>query len=963
MRLRPVLALAATCALAPLAGSAATFTSRIGDSPRSADAWISSGIEAAQNFGAENRLRVRHHTDTTNIRHRKSYLRFCLQDLPFPAGEITDARLELALITAQPGTYRVWAIRDGFSGDVAGAWTATGLTWNNAPHNDTASGTALDPAGAELLGTFVVTSGAATASFRASQSPALLQALRADTNGLVTLVLTQQDGGFTSVEFASSRHSMLARPALIVSNEALPPPPPPPLPPALSGLRPHPRLLWDAAGEAATRALLASDPLLPQVLEVVVAEAEAALSEPVIQYRFDDPNSSERRLKDERRASMYRIFNLGVAWRLTGDARFADRAKADLLAAAAFPDWAPDHFLNVGELSLLMAVGYDWFHAAMSESERAAVRQGLVSHGLNPGHAAYQRRDWWLSAQSNWNQVCNGGLLLGALAVAEHHPELAASIVNSAVASLPAAMQAFLPDGAWQEGPTYWAYGTTYNALAIAALHTALGHAHGLDSGPAYAALGKSGAYHIQTVGPTNHYFNYGDSKSIAYFSPVLFWLSHAFNQPVYAWFERQLVEGDLPRMRSGQLMQDDSLDRFLGLLVVWFNPAGQQVTYDDLPLDQLFTGSTSLAAMRGSWGGRDSLYLAFKGGWNRAEHGHMDLGSFVLDALGERWAIDLGTDSYELPGYFDFNGGRWQYYRLNNLGHNTLAINNALQVNTASAAITGFHSTPALAHATVNLDAAYAGQASSVRRGFALLDRSRVLIEDRFTGVPAGRVLRWAMHTRASVTVNGGAARLTQNGKQLEAQILHPAGASFVAEPATPSGPGGQNPNLGVTRLLVRHTTVSADERIVVLLTPLSAETRGLPWPGFRPLTPAAAPTVPDYGAWSRFHLPFGSAAERAPGADPAGVGTPNLLAFALGVNPGERAPVTTHASEGWLSLAFQRVRADLDYLVETSTDLSGWSPLALNPGVVGEETSVSVPLTPDEPRRFLRLVVEPQF
>jgi len=46
-----------------------------------------------------------------------------------------------------------------------------------------------------------------------------------------------------------------------------------------------------------------------------------------------------------------------------------------------------------------------------------------------------------------------------------------------------------------------------------------------------------------------------------------------------------------------------------------------------------------------------------------------------------------------------------------------------------------------------------------------AMLDRHRVLVEDKITGVPVGQEIRWGMITPATVALNGNKARLTQNG------------------------------------------------------------------------------------------------------------------------------------------------------------------------------------------------------
>ena len=56
---------------------------------------------------------------------------------------------------------------------------------------------------------------------------------------------------------------------------------------------------------------------------------------------------------------------------------------------------------------------------------------------------------------------------------------------------------------------------------------------------------------------------------------------------------------------------------------------------------------------MRSDWLDPSAMFVGIKAGTNRVNHSHLDLGTFVLDALGQRWAVDLGGDNYNLPGYF----------------------------------------------------------------------------------------------------------------------------------------------------------------------------------------------------------------------------------------------------------------------------------------------------------------------
>ena len=134
-----------------------------------------------------------------------------------------------------------------------------------------------------------------------------------------------------------------------------------------------------------------------------------------------------------------------------------------------------------------------------------------------------------------------------------------------------------------------------------------------------------------------------------------MFWLAREFNQPVCAWYERRATTTRPPWTCSGSTRRATSP-----------KAAG-------LPLDKYFRGA-EVAVLRSDWDNPKALFVGFKAGDNKANHSHLDLGSFVFDAAGARWAMDLGADDYNLPGYF--GAQRWNYYRLRAEGQNTLVIN-----------------------------------------------------------------------------------------------------------------------------------------------------------------------------------------------------------------------------------------------------------------------------------------------
>ena len=58
--------------------------------------------------------------------------------------------------------------------------------------------------------------------------------------------------------------------------------------------------------------------------------------------------------------------------------------------------------------------------------------------------------------------------------------------------------------------------------------------------------------------------------------------------------------------------------------------------------------------------------------------HNDLDGGTFVFEAGGQRWAMDMSYDDYGLRNYFTQSlKWRYGYYRKSTAGHNTLTFNN----------------------------------------------------------------------------------------------------------------------------------------------------------------------------------------------------------------------------------------------------------------------------------------------
>ena len=605
----------------------------------------------------------------------------------------------------------------------------------------------------------------------------------------------------------------------------------------------HPRLLFTDAQLAAAVTAAKTDPLRAQLHARILALAEAELKSIPVKHVLVGP-----RLLDKSRTALGRVLTTALAFRLSGDTRFAERAKKELFTVAAFPDWNPSHFLDVAEMSLAVAIGYDWLYAQLTPAERTTLRSALLRHGLalasdayNPAGAKNPQVTRWVTAHHNWNQVCNGGLLGAALALADEEPALARLVVTGAVKSLPLAMAAYAPDGAYPEGPGYWGYGTTYNVIALALLESALGTDFALAQSPAFD---RTADYRLHVQSPAGLGFNYADGSASLSASPALTWLATRFSRAQPLSHSRALLTAAITTKKS-----DRESDRFFALHAIWFPalPANPKSPAENAsPLDARFHGPAQLALFRSGWDDPRALFVGFKAGSNDVNHSHLDLGSFVLDADGVRWAGDLGPDDYNLPGYFDTKKGtaspRWKYYRLNNHSHNTLTPGDALQEYHATAPLIAFASTPARAFAVADLTPAYPAAAKKILRGIALLDRARVLVQDDLTGLKPGTALvsRFLTEAKISLSPDARTATLTHNGRTLRAEILSPASAHFTARPAA-AATATERANPGITALSAECVSDIPDTRLALLLTPV-----GDHWPA--PLPPPPLTPLP---AW----------------------------------------------------------------------------------------------------------------
>ncbi|KAK7033651.1 hypothetical protein VNI00_012651 [Paramarasmius palmivorus] len=559
-----------------------------------------------------------------------------------------------------------------------------------------------------------------------------------------------------------------------------------------------PQYKWDALPS-----LIASDPYLQYWNETIFGNASTYASLPPVVYFLDGASG----ILDVAREVKERIKAFGYAYRMTKEQSYVDlawrelqNAVSDSWGAGASDKWNTAHFLDTAELSAAYGIAYDWLYDAWSDDQKGQIRDWLNQFGLGPGAKAYTDSTasyaWWKNnIRGNWNYNART-VLSNAIDNAKANCILATS-----------------SDGTWAETANYWYFGTTGHAEMASSLITATGSDYGLlnDNGN----FKKTGDFHMYVYGATS-LFNYGDhgpNKFSTTANSIIFYAS-AYNLPQYALFQRDRPDAAEPWS------------------VFWYDPSVTGAFWADTPLDMFFVRDLDddldqWVSMRSSWTDINALYVAMKAGANSGHQNHNDLdaGDFVIDAMGTRWAGELGSGNYLSPGYFvgdNQDSQRWMYYRTMTEGQNTLLINKKNQLVAGQPKIikhetggpkqsagTTVYTPPSgsdgAAYWIADLTGAYdSADASSVHRGVRVFNgRKQVLIRDEVTTTTG---FQWRMHTNATISIDGSTATLQLDGKEMKVVLTSPSGASWTQSEAkrmssdvTPPEADQENPGVSV--------------------------------------------------------------------------------------------------------------------------------------------------------------------
>jgi hypothetical protein len=574
-----------------------------------------------------------------------------------------------------------------------------------------------------------------------------------------------------------------------------------------------------AGGSATTAAAGAGARPLFFVPERIAALRARIASNPVTQARWTRFLQGADALASGSRAgggSETASWRLGLAWRVTGDERYAKKLRESLLNSVGAAAWGGQDVLNrvppwhssLGTASSLASgsVAREALTGFLTAEERQRVTEGMLRLGILP-----ILEDWVLpehrihaldSMGHNWWSVCVSGAGLGVLALLGEDPratdwlrqvemaltgffEYQGTVLQNKTVN-------FDPAGAFYEGVHYAGYGSElYLAFRLA-------RTNALGPPPPIPVLERFAEFFAHTLYPTTNgdlAVDFGDSSL----------------KPDTATTLRLLAALGLGTAAARWYLQRQDRDSIDPIALLYLDEPAAPAVNSLSP--SIIYPAIGWATLRDSWAD-NATFLAVKSGftWN---HAHADAGSFVLYHGGMPLLIDSGKCAYSRPEYVG--------YYCQSKAHNVVLFNGQGQpeedVHQRGVKFPGqvhdLLDDLGLKYVYADATGPMAPHFKRNYRHWLWLDGVILVFDDILAHEPGQ--FDWLLHYAGEAKVQGAAVDLVNGPAQARLTMLHPADPVSGEE----TGLVADAPDRKVKYLKFSTPTKSREQKFIVAIVP----------------------------------------------------------------------------------------------------------------------------------------------